>query len=78
MFAQTRKIAVKYGSKVLVAGAAAASSVSAFAAGAVDYSTLATGVSAEVTSGITAALPVGAAVLGAVIGFHVFKRFVKG
>ena len=42
-----------------------------------DFSALATSVGTEATSAITAAIPVIVIVLGATIGYRLFKRFAK-
>jgi hypothetical protein len=43
-----------------------------------DFSALATSLGTEVTSAISASIPVIVIVLGATVGYRVFKRFVKG
>jgi uncharacterized membrane-anchored protein len=43
-----------------------------------DFTTLATSLGSGVTTAITAAIPVIVIVLGARIGYRVFKSFVKG
>jgi len=43
-----------------------------------DLSTIATGLVTTVGSAITAATPVVVLVLGATIGYRIFKRFIKG
>lgn len=43
-----------------------------------DFAALATSLGTVVTSAITASIPVVTIVLGAMIGYRVFKRFVKG
>jgi len=42
-----------------------------------DYATLATGLATVATSAITAAVPVIVIVLGATVGYRLFKRFAK-
>lgn len=42
-----------------------------------DFAALATAVGASATSAITASIPVIVIVLGATIGYRLFKRFVK-
>lgn len=65
-------VSIRYGvgaALLVVAGAASAE---------VDYSSLVTATTSEIGAAITAALPVAALVLGAIIGFKIFKRFARG
>lgn len=59
------------------AGAVAVSAVNAFAVSIVDYSTLATSVTAELTPAIAAALPIMGMILAVGVGLKTIKRFVK-
>jgi len=42
------------------------------------YTGLVTAVSGEVTAAMAAALPIAGIVIGAMIGYRIFKHFVKG
>ena len=44
----------------------------------VDYSGAVTSVTAQITSALTAGLPVWGTILGLLVGIALFKRFVKG
>lgn len=57
---------------------ASLAAVAGVASAATDYSGLVTATTGEINAGITAALPVAALVLGAMIGFKIFKRFARG
>lgn len=48
---------------------------SSFAVSIVDYSAVATTLTTELTSAITAGLPIAGTILGVAVGFKMYKRF---
>lgn len=64
--------------KVAVVGSMVVASASSAFAAAQDYTAIGTGITAEITSALTTALPIGGTVLGVFIGWKVLKRFVRG
>lgn len=61
----------------LTAAALAATAANSFAAALVDYSTIGTTITGEITPAITAAVPIGGTILAALLGWKLVKRFVK-
>ncbi len=68
---------LKFRLMLLSALAVCMSSVSAFAAGVVDYSAISTSVTAEITPALTAVVPIAGTLLAIGVGWKFVKRFVK-
>lgn len=62
----------------LVLGAVGTSAFAQEASSTVDYSGMVSGMTAEIGTAISAALPVAGIVLAALIGYRIFKKFAKG
>lgn len=69
-------IAKKYAPKIAMGSAVAVAAAPTFAAGLIDWSTLATGVTAEATSAITAGITVLVLFLGVAGGLKMFRKFI--